>query len=189
MTTPEAPKEQPKGWMNKVLTSGKIAGAIVGVFALLALFGIKPPKLIQDPTPTSARLSATLSDLSIEYDIPFDEYVTRHGWSLDTYSDDQQQAVGAIVDFKSEITGFADQWCALKWGIYDAATQKRILVSTQDLEILIKSERETDKASDFIWVAYPDTAGTYFARIEIFDPNGQRLDFADTELFDLTIDD
>ena len=95
--------------------------------------------------------------------------------------------MGAIVDFKSEITGFTDQWCAIKWVIYDAVTQKRALVSTQTSEISIKPERETDQASDYLWIGYPDTAGTYFARIELYDPDGQRLDYADTEEFDLTI--
>ncbi len=188
MTTSETPKEKSKGWMGRLSTIEKIIGVIIGIFAILALFGIKLPKVVPDPTPTSAMMGGTISDLSFEYDVHYDEYMNRHGWSLDKTSDDQKQAVGAIVNFKSAIVGFTGQWCSIRWEIYDAATQKRVLVSTQELEISIRPDRETDKASDYIWVAYPETSGTYFARIELFDPNGQRLDYADTEQFDLTVD-
>jgi len=187
MSTPEVSKESQKGWTSRVVTIGKITGAIAGIFTLLALFGIKPPKIVPDPTPTSARMSGQLSDLSIEYDIQFDEFMNRHGWSLASYAEDQKQAIGAIVNFKTEITGFTGQWCEIKWEIYDSATQKRVLASTRELEISIQPERETDKASDYVWVGYPKTGGTYFARIELFDPKGQRLDYADTEKFNLTI--
>lgn len=189
MTTPGAPAEPQKKWITHVGNIGKVTAALLGIAALLALFGVKPPMLVPQPTPVSAVLSGKISDLSIEYDISYEEFMNRQNWSLDDTSDDQKQAVGAIVNFKSEIVGFTGQWCDVQWEIYDAVTQKRALASTEDLGISIKPDRETDRSSDFIWVAYPDVSGTYFARIELFDPKGQRLDYADTQPFDLTIED
>ncbi len=66
------------------------SGVIIGIFAILALFGIKPPKIVPDPRPTTAMLSGAISDLSIENDVPYDEYMNRHGWSLDLTADDQK---------------------------------------------------------------------------------------------------
>jgi hypothetical protein len=180
-------KGQQKGCIGTIITCGAISSALAGILALLAYFGLKPPIIVPEPLPTPAHMKGELSDVTIEYDISFEEHMNRLGWSLANYTEEQKLLVGAIVRVDEEIVGFKDQPCTIKWTVYDTTLNKLVISSTPDFEILVTPESETDKANISVWVGYPQKDGIYFARIELYDPDNVRLDSIDTEEFSLTI--
>jgi len=177
-----------KGCIGVFLTLGAIGSAIVGIFGCLAVFGIKAPVLVPQPTPTSQAMAGEIRDVVLErYNTTFGDYRQERGWSITEFPADALNSPGVLVRFVASITGFKDQWCIMKWSIYDTNTQERKLMSTSNYELSLRPERESDTASDYIWVGYPLTTGRYFVRLELLDPDGVRLDYTDSPNFDVTI--
>jgi hypothetical protein len=121
---------------------------------LLEVFGVEPPRLVPEPTATSAKMSGTLSDnVGLEHRVQFRDYMARQNLGSDTYTTEELDRWGAIVDFSVEITGFKDQKCFVTWSVRNADTN--VLVSTSEDEIFLTPETETDRASFSIWIPYP----------------------------------
>jgi hypothetical protein len=172
-----------KGIKGLILTIGGLAAAVAGIFGLLKVFGVEPPKLVPEPTATSVQMSGVLSNASIEQDVLFGEWRARYNFTTDGWSEEDLQLLGAIVNFSAELTGFKDQTCLVKWQVYNADTNTLVLSSDQGSQLTLTAEREIDRSSQFIWIQYPTENGNYYARVELYDPKGTRLDYLDSPIF------
>jgi hypothetical protein len=157
-----------------ILTIGAIAGAIVALFALFDRF-----------FPEASVARAELSGISNEYDITLRDFLIRTNQPVDTYSIEELDHIGLVVNFIAEIEGYKGKPCKYSAGIYYAST-KSVASGEYDLGFLTP-ENNKDRATPHFWIGYPNTSGRYFVRVELYDPDGIRLHFADSELFDVTI--
>jgi hypothetical protein len=171
------------GWSllkTAIVGAGAVAGAIASIITCLALFGLNPLARLQ-PTPTPVLMTGELSKLDLEFVKNFGDYVGRQSFMLSSdYSESELQSKGVIVHFVAKITGFKGQPCSIRWGVYDSVSQELLSSSTIRYELTLTPETDTDQASAFIWVASPQYIGTYHARLELYDPDGIRLDYADS---------
>lgn len=171
------------GWSllkTAIVGAGAVAGAIASIITCLALFGLNPLARLQ-PTSTPVLMTGELSKLDLEFVKNFGDYVGRQSFMLSSdYSESELQSKGVIVHFVAKITGFKGQPCSIRWGVYDSVSQELLLSSTIRYELTLTPETDTDQASAFIWVASPQYIGTYHARLELYDPDGIRLDYADS---------
>lgn len=162
---------------------GALASAILSIIACLAAIGINPLAVFQ-PTPTPVQTAGELSQLDLEFGNNFGEYALRQPFLVSSnYSEAELQANGVIVHFVAKITGFKGQPCIVRWEVYNSAEKRLLLNSTSRYEIVLTADTDTDQASSFIWIASPGYTGTYYARLEIYAPNGMRLDYEDSDVF------
>lgn len=183
------------GWVKRLITCGTIATAITGILGLCAFLWDRAKPVVQGPptpapTPTYNIFEGTLSDVSLEYGVNFSEYLQLSGQSEEGYTADHLQYPGVLANFTARISGFTGQPCRIGWSVYNSTSQELLYTSTFKLyglditsEKIFTPERDIDQASSWVWVATPGDPGEYFVRLELFDPEGVRLDYADSVVF------
>jgi hypothetical protein len=96
-------------------------------------------------------------------------------------SGNRVQPVGVTVNFNVSLTGFKDRTVAVRWSLHHAGGGR---VAHEWLRgqpaLWLVGEAEKDSAGSDFWVPLPKTTGPFFVRVEVYDEDGVRLDFADT---------
>ena len=132
-------------------------GAIAtAILAVLTLYTFFAGPLGPPPT-----MSGTLSDITIE-----------------------NGNEGIYVNYVAEIKGFKGQTCTLELSVYDADANFR--VGGPWLVTELTPESNEDRAGERVLVPVEDGASTYFARLELYDPDHVRLDYKDSEAFSIS---
>jgi hypothetical protein len=95
------------------------------------------------------------------------------------------EPIGVAVDYDVSLTGFRGKRVTVKWSLYraDGATQVPHEWLRNQAVHWLKGEAESDSASAGFWAPLPRTQGAFFIRIGLYDDDGIRLDFRDTEQF------
>ena len=95
------------------------------------------------------------------------------------------EPLGVTLNFDLEIEGFTDARAEVRWSLYDAGARKRVprdwLVNRRAL--VVRPEATFDRASAEFWVPAPKRKGPFFVRLGVYDDEGQRLAFSDSESF------
>lgn len=193
---------QQSGLTKKIIGCGGIATAITAILTLMVglcslavwvydfMNAASQPPPTPIPSPAYGVLEGDLSEVSLEFNIDLGQYLQIIGESTDQYSKEVLEYPGVLAHYKVRLSGFNTQTCTLNWSIYDANTKTWVLSSTFDLydtswdmKNYITAERDVDQITYMIWVVSPGASGSYFVRLELYDPKGGRLDYIDSEVF------
>lgn len=173
-----------------------IAAAVGLVTSTVTAVFLLKPNL--EPTTTN---KVQISAIAVEPSVTLGDYV-RHP-TVDRFlqqnSDAQREftrlysqkldAVGTVVHFAFELTGYAGKAVSSRWTAFDAGTGRRVGESENrdPLETAIATtKRDADVGSWETWVNVdtPDPGASLIVRIELYEPNsGARLVFRDTPPF------
>jgi hypothetical protein len=95
------------------------------------------------------------------------------------------QIIGVTVNFTVSMTGFDDGTAEIRWSLHAAKSGVPVPRDWLRLQpaLSLRGEADRDSASDDFWVPIPMIKGPFFVRVGIYDDDGQRLDYADTERF------
>lgn len=92
------------------------------------------------------------------------------------------QPVGVTVNFNVSLTGFKGRTVAVRWSLHHAGGGRvaREWLRNQPALWLV-GEAERDSAGSDFWVPLPKTKGPFFVQVGVYDEDGVRLDFAETD--------
>ncbi len=184
-TAPETNRPRISDWLR---TGTGVFSSVIGVLAatLTVVFLLIPSLKPEGPT---TQFSASFSDARIETDVALSDYYARmREVPPSTLSGDDLLQRGVVVSFTVLIEGFKGKECRLIWSVFDASTNKRSqqdwLVSQDGWPVgVIVPEGSVDQGNGEIFVPEPPTAGSYFVRLELNDPDGTRLTTVDSPAF------
>jgi ribosomal protein L40E len=182
LATKETKEQEPRSF-TLIKQLGAVAAAIATILGLLFLLwpSIKP---VEPPT-----LSAVLSNVSVEPNVTREEFLRRNNSPTSGYTREQLQTNGAVVAFDVQLKGFEGRWCPSRWSIYDAPSDTRVpeIELADQPGTIFQPEVADDHAGDKIWVQFPDRAGSYKVRLEIYDDKGVLLTHMDSQPVSVTI--
>ena len=160
------------GWW--IIRLGALAAAVTAIVTLWSTFFPEP-----------GTYSGDLSDVTMEHGVTFGDYQQRANQPVDTRNQALNNQFGIAVNFVAEIQGYKDKECQLRWSLFDATTQTRYPDRRWSNVVAgpLVPESSNDRASRDVWIPVPDTRGQYFVRLELYDPDGSRLDYADSSAF------
>jgi hypothetical protein len=171
-----AKTDQPRNsrFIGRIIRAGQIATAIAAIVG--AVF------LVTDRLPTESppeTLSASLSDLSVEWRVTFKRFLAAKG-HLQQYStrvratglptqklNNMLNTIGIQVTYQLAVQGPPGRRLELKPRIYQAhglipAKTPRLTQSE-----IYKSEAWRDEQPDRTWIPYPLHAGTYYIQLDM----------------------
>jgi hypothetical protein len=93
------------------------------------------------------------------------------------------QLLGATVNFDVTLRGFRDRKAAVGWSLFDARAggpPPPVWLKGQ-VALWLEGQAQTDSGSGTFWVPLPESQGPFFVRVAIYDEDGDRLDYEDTE--------
>jgi len=100
---------------------------------------------------------------------------------------EQLVPIGAVVNFHLELEGYEGRSSELRWTLFDAKKKTRVrhrpwLVNRRALRLT--PDAPVEGASSQIWVPLPKgLKGPFFARLEVRDDKGVRVDYANSDRF------
>jgi hypothetical protein len=154
--------EKPRRWRPGVRVIG-IGLAIAVVGALVALWpSIKP----QGAPPTKA---ARLSNLTLDRDITFAQYLDRKELSRKPYSAALLARRGAFVAFDFRVEGYRGKRLPLRWQLIDARTGDQL---NQSRDVSITPDATTDQGSWDVWVPLPRGHRRFYVQVQLYDDAG-----------------
>lgn len=167
--------------------TGVISAGVSLLAGILTVLFLLWPALRPDDGP--AAFGATLSDPRLERGVTVaDVYARRRETPPSSYTQEDLATTGTLVSFVVVIEGFKDKICQLTWSLFDAETNSRIADSAMVDQPGWPDGRfvpvaAVDQASGEVWIRRPEQPGSYIVRLELFDPNGQRLTSLDSAPF------
>ena len=167
--------------------TGIVSTSVTTVIGVLTLVFLLIPALRPGSGPTE--FGATLSDPRLEQGVTLADVYGRRNLQIPAeFSASELATAGALVSFDVVIEGFRGKTCLLTWSLFEDATDTRVADATlleqpgwPDGTYVPAGQR--DQASGEIWIRLPEQPGTYFVRLELIDPNGQRITSLDSEPF------
>lgn len=170
--------------------TGIVSTSVTTIIGVLTLVFLLIPALRPGSGPTE--FGATLSDPRLEQGVTLADVYDRRGLQVPAeFSAAELATAGALVSFDVVIEGFQGKTCLLTWSLFDDATDTRVADETlleqpgwPDGTYVPAGQR--DQASGEIWIRLPEQPGAYFVRLELIDPNGQRITSLDSEPFAVT---
>jgi hypothetical protein len=178
-----------KGALSRWLRTGTgvISAGVSLLAGVLTVLFLLWPALRPDDGP--AAFGATLSDPRLEQGVTLaDVYARRQETPRSTYTQEDLALTGTLVSYVVVIEGFQGKTCLLTWSLFDAETNARV-ADTALVDQLGWPDGEftpvaaVDQASGEVWIRRPEQPGSYIVRLELFDPNGQRLTSLDSAPF------
>ena len=90
--------------------------------------------------------------------------------------------VGVTVNYDVTLTGFRGRPVTVRWSLHrlNGAVLPYDWLRSEAAKRLI-GEFDKDTASDRFWVPLPRIGGPFFVRVELYDQDGVRLTYRDTE--------
>jgi hypothetical protein len=116
------------------------------------------------PSGAAPAQSATLSELRVDADATFGQYLARIDQSPAGYSDRQLRRRGALLDFRVRVEGFKGKKLLLKWELFDDASG---VERGESKAIEISPTNATNEATWQFWVPLPADHGRYVAIVEL----------------------
>jgi hypothetical protein len=157
--TPEPPTDRSLGAIFKAVAA--LIGVASSVTALVFAFA---PDL--KPSGDPWQQSAALSDLRVDADATFAQYLARLDQPASGYSERQLRRAGALLDFRVRIEGFKSRTLLLKWELFDDDSGNQLAESKA---IRITPTNEANEATWQFWVPLPQDGGRYFAVVELLE--------------------
>lgn len=175
-------------WMRT--GTGIVSTGVTTIIGVLTLVFLLLPALRPGSGPTE--FGASLTDPRLEQGVALADVYARRGLQVPAdYSAAERATVGALVSFDVVIEGFQGRTCRLTWSLFEDATDTRVadaalLEQPGWPDGVFTPAGQRDQASGEIWIKLPEQPGTYFVRLELIDPNGQRITSLDSEPFVVT---
>jgi TIR domain len=154
--------EKPRRWRPgaRVIGIGLALAVVAGLFALWP--SIKP----QDAPATKA---ARLSNLTLDRDITFGQYLDRKALPRKPYEPPDLARRGAYVAFDFRITGYKGKRLPLRWQLVDARTDDQL---DQSRALGITPGAATDQGSWDVWVPLPRGHRQFYVQVQLYDNKG-----------------
>ena len=157
--------------VRSLRTAYKVVAAVVGVLSsITALVFTFVPDL--RPIGEAPKQSAELSDLRVDADATFGQYLARLDQPRAGYSEQQLRRRGALLDFRVRIEGFKGRTLLLKWELFDDADGEQV---NESKAIRITPTNQTNEATWQFWVPVPYDRGTYVAIVELIEQKKTHL--------------
>jgi hypothetical protein len=128
-------------------------------------------------------MRAEFTKVSLAHGHTFADYLNMMGLPAEAYNSADLQSPGEVIYFTATLVGFKDRKCTVTGFVCDAQSQARVLDLSDSREFT--PEAEKDSASAELWVPRPERAGSFFVRLEFRDPNGTRLTYLDSGVYDV----
>jgi hypothetical protein len=160
----------------------KIAGALVAVVSgIIGLLFLLLPDLKPEGSPSNQQ--AHLSELMLEPNISFAQYLERTGQKSAGFSKRDLAVRGAFIEARITIVGYKGVVFPLKLELIDKASGK--IVSTDDSDAFVPGSNEQSDTPGF-FVELPRKKGMFWVRLQLLRPGEYGLVQAaakKTELF------
>jgi hypothetical protein len=154
--------EKPRRWRPgaRVIGIGLAIAVVGGLFALWPL--IKPHG-------APATKAARLSNLTLDRDITFGQYLDRKELSRKPYSASLLARRGAYVAFDFRVEGYRGKRLPLRWQLMDARTGDQL---DQSRDVSITPGAMTDQGSWDVWVPLPRGHLRFYVQVQLYDNAG-----------------
>jgi hypothetical protein len=154
--------EKPRRWRRgaRAIGVGLAIAVIGGLFALWP--SIKP----QGGPATKA---ARLSNLTLDRDITFGQYLDRKELSHEPYSAALLARRGAYVAFDFRVEGYRGKRLPLRWQLIDGRTGDQL---DQSRDVSITPGATTDQGSWDVWVPLPRGHRRFYVQVQLYDNAG-----------------
>jgi hypothetical protein len=155
----EKPRRRRPG--ARVIGIGLAVAVVGGLFALWP--SIKPA----DAPP--ATKAARLSNLTLDRDTTFGQYLDRKELPRKPYPPAQLARHGAYVEFHFGIEGYRGKRLPLRWQLVDAGTGDQL---DQSRDIAITPDATTDQGNWDVWVPLPRGHRRFYVQVQLYDDHG-----------------
>jgi hypothetical protein len=186
-----------EGVTPSTLTSGPGLRSLLSVVrdaTVIATLIVTILTLFPDLAPSTSQ-NATFKNVSVDRNVEFGAYLHRHLVSslLDKGKIEQSKnyqpadgAVGAVVLFQLSSIGYRNKALPVRWTLY-ASGDNRVLAESEDHDalpiFLTPAKKEADIGSWEIWLDAGQCSRPCFVRLEVYDPDGNRVTYKDTPAF------
>lgn len=154
--------EKPRRWRP----GGRIIGIGLAIAVVGGLFALWPSIKPRDAPATKA---ARLSNLTLDRDITFGQYLDRKELPRAPYQPPQLARRGAYVAFDFRIEGYRDKRLPLRWQLVDARTGDQV---DQSRDVAIIPSANTDQGSWDVWVPLPRGHRRFYVQVQLYDNAG-----------------
>lgn len=181
-TSAEGTGWKPPAATRSLRTLAKGIGALVGVASSVSalVFAFAPDLKPQGDAPMQR---AELSDLRVDADATFGQYLARLDEPGIGYKERQLRRRGALLSFRVRIEGFKGTTLLLKWELFDDETGKQL---SESKAIQITPTNETNEATWQFWLPLPQDRGRYVGVVELLEEKeSHRLKLASLETGEL----
>jgi len=142
------------------------SAAVGALIALVAVFLMLSPSL--KPRDAPATRMAKLSNLTLDEDLSFGQYLDRVGFPQRDYPAAQLARPGALVTVDYRVEGYRGKRLPLRWQLVDARTSDLLYQSRVNLT----PEATTDQVSWPAWVPVPRGRRRVFVQLQLYDVDG-----------------
>jgi hypothetical protein len=147
------------------------AARVVGLAAAIAALGVAAFALWPSSKPhdAPATKAARLSNLTLDRDVTFGQYLDRKDLPRTPYPAAQLARRGAWVAFDFRITGYDGKRLPLRWQLTDAGTGDQL---DQSRDVAITPDANTDQGSWDVWVPLPRGHRRFYVEVQLYDDAG-----------------
>jgi TIR domain len=156
-------REKPPRRLPGARAVGAVAAVVLVAAAVLVLGPLLKP---QDAPATKA---ARLSNLTLDRDISFGQYLDRKELSRKPYEPAVLARRGAYVAFDFRVEGYRGKRLPLRWQLIDARTGDQL---DQSRDIAITPAATTDQGSWDVWVPLPRGHKRFYVQVQLYDNAG-----------------
>ena len=156
-------REKPPRRLPGARAVGAVAAIVLVAAAVLVLGPLLKP---QDAPATKA---ARLSNLTLDRDISFGQYLDRKELSRKPYEPAVLARRGAYVAFDFRVEGYRGKRLPLRWQLIDARTGDQL---DQSRDIAITPAATTDQGSWDVWVPLPQGHKRFYVQVQLYDNAG-----------------
>jgi len=149
------------------LPGARLIGAVAAVVLLAAAVLVLGPLL--KPQDAPATKAARLSNLTLDRDISFGQYLDRKELSRKPYEPAVLARRGAYVAFDFRVEGYRGKRLPLRWQLIDARTGDQL---DQSRDIAITPAATTDQGSWDVWVPLPRGHKRFYVQVQLYDNAG-----------------
>jgi hypothetical protein len=149
------------------LPGARLIGALVAVAVIAGAYLVLWPSL--KPQDAPATKAARLSNLTLDRDITFGQYLDRKELSRQPYRPAKLAQRGAYVAFDFRVEGYKDKRLPLRWQLIDARTGDQL---KQSRDIAITPSATTDQGSWDVWVPLPPGHERFYVQVQLYDNAG-----------------
>jgi len=121
------------------------------------------------PQDAPATKAARLSNLTLDRDISFGQYLDRKELSRKPYEPAVLARRGAYVAFDFRVEGYRGKRLPLRWQLIDARTGDQL---DQSRDIAITPAATTDQGSWDVWVPLPRGHKRFYVQVQLYDNAG-----------------
>jgi TIR domain len=156
-------REKPPRRLPGARAVGAVAAIMLVAVAVLVLGPLLKP---QDAPATQA---ASLSNLTLDRNVTFGQYLDRKATSRKPYEPAMLARRGAYITFKYRIEGYRGKRLPLRWELFDARTGDQV---NQSRDIAIKPTADTDQGRWDFWIRLPRGHERFSIQVQLYDNAG-----------------